>query len=218
MTGKRWVVMAVVLMLLRPQKGAAIWFSLPATGTKCLSEQIYSSAVVLGNYYAFSDRDVLPAPAIAVQVKSPVGNVVYEKEHVKGNVTVGRFSFTTTEAGMHVACFRLITDTHEFNSTAGLTVSLDWKIGIFAKDWESVAKAHNIEGLELELKKLEETAKAIRQNTIHLMIKDLKMQRVSKATNKRVACFSFMSVGLCILVSALQVWHLKTFFRNKKLI
>ncbi|CAH9079600.1 unnamed protein product [Cuscuta europaea] len=212
--------MAVVLMLLRPQNGAAIWFSLPATGTKCLSEQIYSSAVVLGNYYAFSDRDVLPAPAIAVQVKSPVGKIVYEKEHVKGNVTVGRFSFTTTEAGMHVACFRLLTH-HQFNSTAAaaaLTVSLDWKIGIFAKDWESLAKAHNIQGLQLQFTKLEETAKAIRQNTIHLMIKDLKMQRVSKTTNKRVACFSFISVGLCILVSALQVWHLKTFFRNKKLI
>ena len=44
------------------------------------------------------------------------------------------------------------------------------------------------------------------------------LRSVSEVTNTRVALFSFMSLGVCIAVSALQVWHLKRYFQKKKLI
>lgn len=44
------------------------------------------------------------------------------------------------------------------------------------------------------------------------------MREVSERTNARVAWFSILSLGLCISVSVLQLWHLKYFFQKKKLI
>lgn len=57
-------------------------------------------------------------------------------------MTHGQFAFTTNESGNYLACFWV--DGHH-QGTKGLTVSLDWRIGIAAKDWESVAKKEKID-------------------------------------------------------------------------
>lgn len=44
------------------------------------------------------------------------------------------------------------------------------------------------------------------------------MREVSEITNGRVAWYSIMSIGVCIAVSVMQVFHLKRYFRKKKLI
>lgn len=56
-------------------------------------------------------------------------------------MTHGQFAFTTTESGNYLACF-WVDGNHQ---GGGLSVSLDWRIGIAAKDWESVAKKEKIE-------------------------------------------------------------------------
>lgn len=48
--------------------------------------------------------------------------------------------------------------------------------------------------------------------------REAEMREVSETTNARVAWFSIFSLGICILVSGLQLWYLKRFFRKKKLI
>eukprot|EP00267_Zea_mays_P046277 XP_020398641.1 transmembrane emp24 domain-containing protein bai-like [Zea mays] len=44
------------------------------------------------------------------------------------------------------------------------------------------------------------------------------MRTVSERTNSTVAWFSILSLGVCVAVSVLQLWHLQGFFRKKKLI
>lgn len=130
-------------------------------------------------------------------------------------MTKGQSAFTTSESGAHVACFWL-DGNHE--EGAGRTIDIDWKIGITAKDWDSVAKKEKIEGVEFELRKLEGIVNAIHENIIFLKEREAKMREVSETTNSRVAWFSLMSLGVCIVVAALQLWHLQHFFRKKKLI
>lgn len=72
------------------------------------------------------------------QVTSPYGNNLYHNE----NASHGQFAFTTSEAGNYMACFWL--DSHQPQSGT-TTLSLDWKIGIAAKDWDSVARKEKIE-------------------------------------------------------------------------
>ncbi|XP_011010299.1 PREDICTED: transmembrane emp24 domain-containing protein p24delta5-like [Populus euphratica] len=71
-------------------------------------------------------------------VTSPYGNNLHHKE----NATHGQFAFTTSEGGNYLACFTL--DGHQEPAT-GETLSFDWKIGIAAKDWDSVAKKEKVE-------------------------------------------------------------------------
>lgn len=74
--------------------------------------------------------------AFLPQVTSPYGNNLHNNE----NVSQGQFAFTTTESGSYVACFWM-----NSKNLAGSSISLEWKTGISAKDWDSVAKKEKIE-------------------------------------------------------------------------
>ncbi|XP_050214752.1 transmembrane emp24 domain-containing protein p24delta5 [Mercurialis annua] len=193
------------------QVAEAIWLTIPSSGTKCVSEEIHNNVVVLADFYVINDDHPENTPAVSAKVTSPYGNNLYHKE----NITHGQFAFTTSEAGNYLACFGL--ENHQ-QQAGTATLSLDWKIGIAAKDWDSVAKKDKIEGVELDLKRLEGVVEAIHNNLIYLREKEAEMREVSEKTNARVAWFSIMSLGLCIAASGLQLWHLKRYFQKKKLI
>nr|AFK34278.1 unknown [Lotus japonicus] len=178
----------------------AVWFVLPPSGTKCVSEQIQSNVVVLAHYVAIGpDYNITLNPTVSVKVTSPYGKDLHHSE----NATYGDFAFTTQEAGSYLACFSL-----ENNQGTGIA----------AKDWDEVAKKEKIEGVELELRKLEGSVTAILENLKYLKGREAEMRSVSEKTNTRVATFSIMSLGICIVVSALQLWRLKRYFQKKKLI
>ncbi|KAL1309915.1 hypothetical protein HN51_052650 [Arachis hypogaea] len=189
----------------------AIWLTIPTSGTKCVSEDIQSNVVVLADYYVVADEvDHHQIHTVSLKVTSPYGNNLHQKE----NVTHGQFAFTSAESGTYLACFWLQNN----HQQPTVTVSLDWRTGISAKDWETVAKKEKIQGVELELRKLEAAVEAIRENLIYLKNREADMREVSESTNAKVAWFSIMSLGLCIIVAALQLWYLKRYFRKKKLI
>ncbi|GLT41921.1 hypothetical protein SLA2020_159490 [Shorea laevis] len=190
--------------------GEAIWLSLPQSDTKCVSEEIQNNVVVLADYVVISEHhDHLPT--VSVKVTSPYGNNLHHQE----NVTHGQFAFTTQEAGNYVACFWLDSQSE---MSKDVSINIDWKTGIAAKDWESVARKEKIEGVELELRKLEGAVEAIHENLLYLKNREAEMRIVSEGTNSKVAWFSIMSLAICIVASALQVLHLKRFFQKKKLI
>ncbi|KAE8692614.1 Transmembrane emp24 domain-containing protein p24delta4 [Hibiscus syriacus] len=86
------------------------------------------------------------------------------------------------------------------------------------KDWESVARKEKIEGVELELRKLEAAVEAIHENLLYLRDREAELRTTSENTNARVAWFSIMSLGICIAAACLQIWYLKRYFQKKKLI
>ncbi|KAB2023879.1 hypothetical protein Goshw_025500 [Gossypium schwendimanii] len=189
----------------------AIWLTIPSSGTKCVSEEIQSNVVVLGDYYVIDENNPDHIPTISARVTSPFGNNLHHNE----NATHGQFAFTTSESGNYLACFWK-DGSHQKDSE--LTLGVDWKTGIAAKDWESVAKKEKIEGVELVLRRLQGIVETIRGNLIYLRDREADMREVSEATNARVAWFSIMSLGVCIAVSVLQIWYLKRYFVKKKLI
>ncbi|CAO2040551.1 unnamed protein product [Urochloa humidicola] len=204
-------VLALAVVLAVASLGAeAVWLEVPQSGTKCVSEEIQPNVVVLADYSIMYESHPYSHPTIAVKVTSPYGNTLHHNE----NATVGQFAFTTAEAGNYLACFWI--DSAEKGS--GVSVNLDWKIGFATKDWDAIAKKEKIEGVELELRKLEVAVQAIHQNLIYLKAREAEMRTVSEKTNSRVAWFSILSLGVCIAVSILQLWHLQGFFRKKKLI
>ncbi|KAG8633090.1 hypothetical protein MANES_18G075700v8 [Manihot esculenta] len=188
----------------------------------CVSEEIQNSVVVLADYFVINENRPEHIPTVSARVTSPYGNNLYHNE----NASHGQFAFTTSEAGNYMACFWL--DSHQPQSGT-TTLSLDWKIGIAAKDWDSVARKEKIEaisfnffafpeGVELDLMRLEGVVQSVHNNVIYLREKEAEMREVSERTNARVAWFSIMSLGVSIAVSVLQLWHLKRYFQKKKLI
>jgi hypothetical protein len=44
------------------------------------------------------------------------------------------------------------------------------------------------------------------------------MQDLNRGTDNKMFTFIFLSIIVCLSVSGLQIWHLKTFFESKKLL
>ncbi|KAJ8445114.1 hypothetical protein Cgig2_029486 [Carnegiea gigantea] len=207
---RNWTWSLLLVMSLISSKliaSEAIWLNLPSQGTKCVSEEIHNNVVVVADYVVI-DEQGHAIPTVSAKVTSPYGNTLYHQE----NVTHGQFAFTTSEIGNYLACF-WVDGNHE-----SATLNLDWKVGIAAKDWESVAKKDHIEGVELELRKLEEIVQSVHENLLYMKNREAEMREVSEKTNARVAWFSMMSLLVCVVAAVFQVWHLKRYFQKKKLI
>ncbi|KAH9301596.1 hypothetical protein KI387_013179, partial [Taxus chinensis] len=101
-------------------------------------------------------------------VNSPYGDSLHHSE----NVWLGQFGFTSKESGTYTACF-WITNPQE---GATSSVDLDWKVGLAAKDWETIARKDKIEGVELELTKLEGAVEAIHDNFLYLKDREAEMR------------------------------------------
>ncbi|GMQ01806.1 hypothetical protein CsSME_00048311 [Camellia sinensis var. sinensis] len=128
----------VLLMLCLVPVSQGIWLNLPATGTKCVSDEIHNNVVVLADYVVIAEDHTQVSPTISVKVTSPYGNNLHHQE----NVTHGQFAFTTKEAGNYLACFWV--DGHH-QGGGDVNVNLEWRTGIAAKDWESVARKEKLE-------------------------------------------------------------------------
>ena len=48
--------------------------------------------------------------------------------------------------------------------------------------------------------------------------REAEMRELSETTNARIAWLSIMSLGVCLGVSAWQLWHLKHYFQKKKIV
>ncbi|XP_073123226.1 transmembrane emp24 domain-containing protein p24delta4-like [Henckelia pumila] len=213
---KMKLVEAAILLVVMIPAARGLWLNLPSSGTKCVSEELHNNVVVLGDYSSFfGEQDDLnntaAAPTVSVKVTSPYGSELYHQEKVSN----GQFAFTASETGSYMACFTVDGDHHGGKI---VTVGIDWKTGIAAKDWDSVARKEKIEGLELELTKLEGIVQAIHENLNYLISREVAMREVSEKTNARVVWYSIVAFGVCIVAAIFQLWYLRRYFQKKKLI
>ncbi|KAG6397794.1 hypothetical protein SASPL_144255 [Salvia splendens] len=72
--------------------------------------------------------------------------------------------------------------------------------------------------METELKKMLDTVQTIHDEMYYLREREEEMQLLNKATNNKMFWFSFLSILVCLSVTGIQLWHLKSFFEKKKLI
>ncbi|MCE3050438.1 hypothetical protein HAX54_047213 [Datura stramonium] len=75
-----------------------------------------------------------------------------------------------------------------------LTIDLDWKSGIAAKDWTNVAKKGSVELMELELKKMYENVQNIHDEMFYLREREEEMQELNRSTNSKMAWMTGLSI------------------------
>ncbi|PKI75493.1 hypothetical protein CRG98_004163 [Punica granatum] len=169
--------------------------------------------MTVGKYSIVNPNEGHPLPEshkLTVRVTSAYGNSYHNAEKVES----GQFAFTTAEAGDYMACFWA----PEHKPETTVSIEFEWKTGVAAKDWSNVAKKNQVDAMELELKRLQETISSIHDEMFYLREREEEMQDLNRATNANMARLSFLSLVVCLSVAGLQLWHLKSFFEKKKLI
>ncbi|GJN10920.1 hypothetical protein PR202_ga29068 [Eleusine coracana subsp. coracana] len=145
----RWLLPSALLLLaafllLAPPPALALRFDLESGHTKCISDEIKVGAMAVGKYHVvgpdpnFPDAQLPESHRISLRVTSPYGNSMHYAE----NVQSGHFAFTAAEAGDYLACFWA--PDHKPPVTIGF--EFDWRSGVSAKDWPSVAKKGKVDG------------------------------------------------------------------------
>ncbi|RVW29182.1 Transmembrane emp24 domain-containing protein p24delta9 [Vitis vinifera] len=118
----------------------SIRFELESGHTKCIAEDIKADSMTVGKYSVVNPNDGYPIPdshKVTVRVTSAYGN----NYHYADLVDSGQFAFPAAEAGDYMACFWVVY--HKPPLT--LTIDLDWKTGVAAKDWSNVAKKGQVD-------------------------------------------------------------------------
>ncbi|XVF85886.1 hypothetical protein PTKIN_Ptkin17bG0153900 [Pterospermum kingtungense] len=210
---QRFVLVAVLVIGILSPASESLRFELQTGHTKCIAEDIKSNSMSVGNYHVVKPNDDHPLPEshkLTVKVTSTHGHSMHTAEKVEK----GQFAFTAPEDGDYMACFWA----SEQSPQATFTVELDWRTGVYAKDWSNVAKKGQVDVMELELKKLYDTITSIHEEMFYLREREEEMQMLNRATTSKMFWLSFVSLFLCLSVAGMQFWHLKTFFEKKKLI
>jgi hypothetical protein len=205
--------LSLLLLMYFSSSTESLRFELQSGQTKCITEDIKSNSMTVGKYTIVNPNDGYPLPdshRVTVRVTSFHGN----NYHYGDRVQSGQFAFSAAEAGDYMTCFWAVDNKPEVT----LTIDLEWKTGVAAKDWSNVAKKGQVDVMEIEIKKLQDTVSAIHDEMFFLREREEEMQELNRTTDSRMFWLSLLSLFVCLSVAGLQLWHLKSFFEKKKLI
>ncbi|XP_031116773.1 transmembrane emp24 domain-containing protein p24delta7-like [Ipomoea triloba] len=212
---KTEMLMTTVALLIHIEASVveALRIDVKSGSTKCIKEEMQLNTMTIGKYAVvnpFMDHDVPDTHKITVRVTSPFGQYY----HYSVDTDHGNFAFTASEEGDHTICFRAADHTPPYT----VSVEFEWKSGYATIDWSKIAKRRQIQVVEFELRKMFDTVLNIHDEMFYLRERGEEMQKLNRATNTKMATFSFLSLLVCLSVAALQIWHLKKFFERKKLV
>jgi hypothetical protein len=179
--------------------------------TKCFSEEIAKDALAVGKYTIPAGGDVVDA-GISIKVSGPTPlSVGASKTHFKKKrAQVGKFAFTAEETGSHHACF----SNHGQVTTR---IAFDLKVGVAAKDYSEVAKKEHLEPLQVELKRLEDSAREIHEEQLFMRQREEEMRDTNESTNNRLKWFSTSTIIILSVLGGWQIVYLRSYFQAKKL-
>ncbi|RZR76030.1 hypothetical protein BHM03_00000634 [Ensete ventricosum] len=134
-------------------------------------------------------------------------------------VESGEFAFVAAETGKYTACFW----SPHFQLEAAVTVDFEWKTGIAAKDWTSVAKKGKI---DVSYPLFPHTNALTSYYNLGKSTdpfsfcgsREEEARRLNETTASRMGSLSILSFIVCMGVAGLQLLHLKTFFQREKIL
>ncbi|KAH9807901.1 emp24/gp25L/p24 family/GOLD-domain-containing protein [Melampsora americana] len=144
-------------------------------------------------------------------------NVYQAKKGINGETRIAITTHNDADLGV---CF-----TNTLSSTVDYTrlplkrtIDLDVDIGADAVDYNAIAKAESLSGLEVEMRKLEGIIREIVEELNYLKRREAKMRDTNESTNWRINRFALITITVLFSSGLWQIWYLRRFFKRKNLI
>ncbi len=206
----------------------------------------YSQEVIRGEYVS-GDFWIEPeGRVVAVNVRDPLGATVYFRPHAhEGNFaytaadngeykacfsnTVDRGTSLFLTLCLTVCCVMCASDlpligllsytappTFITFAEGPKTIKFRLLSGAEAKP-QNVATKKNIRPLETQVRHLEEIVAGIRRDESWLSRRQEEMRALNESTATQVLWFNIVSIVVLVSMGIIQIWYLKNYFREKKL-
>ncbi|KAK6931268.1 GOLD domain [Dillenia turbinata] len=176
-----FVVLLLFLLLIFINSSESLRFDLKSQFTRCIYEDIRRGSIAVGKYHVVNPNEGHPLPD-SHKIIASVSNDHGRSYHYADKVESGQFSFTAIDEGSHFACFYVSDATQE----STVTIDFEWKTGVEAVDWASVAKREKLncyvfsllrqmlQAVELELKKMQTSLESIHEELGNAYIRQVK--------------------------------------------
>lgn len=195
---------------------SGLQFKMDVNSVQCISEDAGSDEVLVHAQYnvtACPEGATVDLKVTSTEDQSKSGNP--ETLHEQADVHDGAVTFVSDASEEFSICFTSRSSTRAFGQ---VEISIDVRTGIDAKDYSNVAKQEHLTMLELELRKLEDAVVQIKEEMVYMRNREEAMRNTNESTNARVLWFSVFSVCVLLSTAMWQVYHLKQYFKKKKLI
>merc|ERR1712146_335265 len=105
-----------------------------------------------------------------------------------------------------------------FRITPSYSTQVYMKVVADTNDYEKVAQEDHLGPLEIEMRKLEDKMKQLNKEMMYIRAREAAMRDTNESTNARVLFFSLLSMGTLVGLGLWQVFYLRRFFQQRKLI
>jgi hypothetical protein len=122
-------------------------------------------------------------------------------------------AFTAESDGRIEVCVSL-----DRRSPIPRTVELVVSKGAEARDYSKVAKEEHLRPLETQMRRLQDQVVEVAELMDDLRAREVEMRSLNERTNSRVWHHSCFSVLVLLSMGVWQIWYLKGFLQDKKLI
>jgi len=204
-----------------PELVNGIYFMLEEGEQKCFLEEVPKDTLVAGRYR--TEDEVQSQQVFAegddnkfttkLTVRDPESNVVLQRDLT----TQGRFAFTSQIGGEHILCFST-GGGRWFGTKQKTKLHLNMETGQRAIDYEELAKQEHLTSLELQVKKLNDRIKDIRDEQSYQKGREIVFRETSESTSSRLFWWSILQTFALIIIGFWQIRYLKHFLKVKKLV
>jgi len=185
-------------------------FDLKLSDSRCFDEEIIEDTLVAGTFAV----QPVEAAHLRLEFMDREGDVVFKKEEAEN----GKYSFTATKSGLFQFCFYSSFEGFNPDEEATRRVTFTISEGASAVDYQQLAKAESLRPLEKELRKGVNLVRDILGELKHMKHSESKHRATNDGTNFNVPLYSFLSVVIVVGAGLLQVYYLKQFFRERKML
>ncbi|KAK4524925.1 hypothetical protein GAYE_SCF07G2828 [Galdieria yellowstonensis] len=220
MLGSTWriVLLLSLLGILSMHPTGAFEFYLNQNAKLCFAEQLPSNTKVSGEYAVAGNEGTM---SVDITVIGPDRRDYFSKLGIES----GRFTFKTPKHPIlkpEDANARSLPESMESKEQPHVVtrrrVSLKVDVLPTERDYARLAKEEHLNSLEVALKRIEDEIKQFSSELDILSSREQTMRNINEITNSRVTWLGIFNVIVMIAAGVYEMYHMKNYFRHKKLI
>eukprot|EP00033_Pygsuia_biforma_P000948 GCRY01001090.1.p1 GENE.GCRY01001090.1~~GCRY01001090.1.p1 ORF type:complete len:215 (-),score=25.89 GCRY01001090.1:97-741(-) len=196
----------------------AMFFYMVENERKCFLEEVPENTLVVSQFkILLADTHAqLPSKDMGVRmtVKDPAGHVLVDQIKSFEN----RVAFSSHFSGDYEICIQPSKSETWFGNPRRLKVDFSLDVGENAVDYEAMATAEHLTGLEVRLRRLNNQIMGIRSMQDFAKNREMVFRDTSESTCSRATWFALLQISIVLISAFWQLQYLKTFFKSKKLI
>ena len=225
-----FLLVALLVTVFCLQQTNGLFFYLREGQTKCFLEDLPKDTVVIVQVDATDLRegaiiagdtknDIYRRKNADTQAIGIVGQITTGKEVVVEQTVAakGRFAFTSQTPGEYSICLR--TNSSHWFGSGSIRLDVNLQVGdANTNDYEEIKALEQLSDLEVLIRRLNDRVVDIRKEQAYYRYREEKLRDESELANSNVMWFSLLQTFVLLASGMWQIFHLKSFFKAKKMV